>query len=119
MKQWFPLLFSGFGLLVHLPSTAAADPPAIPTPAPTLDQALVQLEKIDQTITTKLDEMRAAIDAEVAAKRFCEPIAQSLRWCLNNAKIARSAEFSTIIGSSRQPVENKELSEHLQTLELE
>ena len=64
----------------------------------------------------KLEAVRAAVDAEVAAKRITEPVAKSLRWSLRTSATS-SGDIRTLLNSTHIPPDNAVLTQSFTELE--
>ena len=112
-----PLLAS---LLCCLPSAFSQNPtaPAAATEAGSLEQVPEKLQKLDDDIAKKLEEVRALVESEAAAKRLTEPIAQSLRWSLRTtATVGLAVDVRGIVSTMRVPTENGALTQAIKELE--
>jgi hypothetical protein len=89
-----------------------------PPAAVTLEQLPESLQKLDDEIARKLDEVRTLVDSEAAAKRLTEPIAQSLRWSLRTtATVGSAVDVRGIVATMRVPTDNGALTQAVKELE--
>ena len=99
------------------PAQDAVPPAASPDPV-TLALLPARLQKLDDEIARKLDEVRAVVDSELAAKRLTEPIAQSLRWSLRTtATVGSAVDVRGLVSTMRVPTDNAALTQAVKELE--
>ncbi|MEA3209106.1 MAG: hypothetical protein QOE70_2163 [Chthoniobacter sp.] len=83
-----------------------------------LEDVPAKFTEIDEAITRKVEEVRAIVDREAAAKRISEPIAQSLRWSLRSATTSSGwADSRMLLSTTRVPPENEALAAAVRDLE--
>lgn len=112
-----PLLAS---LLCCLPCSFSQNPtaPAAANEAVPLEQLPDKLQKLDDEIAKKLEEVRTLVDSEAAAKHITEPIAQSLRWSLRTtATVGSALDVRGIVSTMRVPTDNGALTQAIKELE--
>jgi hypothetical protein len=106
-------------ILCRPPFASAQDTSVAATPgAVTLEQLPERLQNLDDEIARKLDEVRALVESEVAAKHITEPIAQSLRWSLRTtATVGSAVDVRGIVSTMRVPTDNSALTQAVKELE--
>ncbi len=117
-----PTLLPAFLLasLLSLPFVLAQDasPPAAASDAVALEQLPERLQKLDDEIARKLEEVRTLVNREAAAKNITEAVAQSLRWSLRTTATAGAAvDVRGIVATMRVPTENAALTQAIKELE--
>lgn len=120
MKIPAPSLYLALTLLACLPIAVAQDaPPTKPAPEPfSLETFPEKLQKVDDEVVRKLDEVRTVVDTEAAAKRISEPVAQSLRWSLRTTATAGPVvDVRSVVGTMRVPTDNATLTQAVKELE--
>lgn len=84
--------------------------------AVSLETAPEKLAKLDEDFAKKLEETRAAVEAEAEAKRITDNVAQSLRWSLRTSAGA-TLDVRSLISTARIPADNAALTQTFRDLE--
>jgi hypothetical protein len=120
MKISSPALQLALCFLASVTCAIAQDtPPATSAPEASVLQTLPDtLQKLDDEVARKIEEVRALIETEVAAKRISEPVAQSLRWSLRTTATAGGVvDVRAIVNTMRVPTDNAALTQAVKELE--
>lgn len=88
------------------------------SPPPTLDEIPAVLEQLNKDLVTKLDNVTKIVEAESAAGRITDPVAQNLRWTLQMAVSSTGKlQIRSLLTSTRIPTENAAIMTALKEME--
>jgi hypothetical protein len=108
MRKRLPLVLFGFGFwLLPMIAPLLAQEKAMPSPESiSLEQIPDLLRKSDEPLKAKVEELIAAVDSEVKAKRVPPVVSENLRFALNKANSPSGINATTLLAGAGLPLDN-------------